>query len=253
MDSAAAATGHAIPALRASGLKVRYRNGAVGIEDVSLTVNPGQIVALFGPNGAGKTTTVRAISGFLRTEGTKIVNGRVEIFGKDVTAAEPHETYAAGVATVPERRKVFSSLTVDDNLVALGALPGRGQRKAAYDRVYDLFPILAERRGQLAGRLSGGQQQMLAIARSLMRQPRVLIIDEMTLGLHHSLHEPLFVAVRQIAAQGPSVVIVDESTGFALKVADYCYLLGAGQVRDSGPAEKFRNNDLLAVGYVEGD
>jgi branched-chain amino acid transport system ATP-binding protein len=241
------------PAIRATGLKVRYRNGAIGIDGVSLTVNPGQIVALFGPNGAGKTTTVRAISGFLRTEGTRLINGRVEIFGKNVTGCEPHEIYAAGIATVPERRKIFSSLTVDDNLAALGGLPARANRKPAYDRVYDLFPILAERRKQLAGRLSGGQQQMLAIARSLMREPRVLIIDEMTLGLHHSLHEPLFVAVRQIAKQGPSIVVVDESTGFALKVADYCYLLGAGRVRDSGPADKFRDNDLLAVGYVEGD
>jgi branched-chain amino acid transport system ATP-binding protein len=214
-------------------------------------VNASEVVALFGPNGAGKTTSVRAVSGFLRTEGAKVIGGRVELFGEDVTNFEPHRTHAMGLATVPERRKVFASMSVAENLAALGRLPAKGRRPSVYDAIYELFPILAERRTQLAGRLSGGQQQMLAIARSLMCEPRLLVIDEMTLGLHHSLHEPLFAAVRAIASRGTAVVVVDESTGFALEVADRCYLLGGGQVRDEGLADRFRGSELLAAGYVE--
>jgi branched-chain amino acid transport system ATP-binding protein len=119
------------------------------------------------------------------------------------------------------------------------------------DRVMTLFPALAERRRELAGRLSGGQQQMLAISRNLLRQPRVLVIDELTLGLHHSFHAPLFDALKDVARQGTSVIVVDESTGFALEVSDYCYLLIGGRVRDSGPPERFRGSELLVAGYVE--
>jgi branched-chain amino acid transport system ATP-binding protein len=116
-----------------------------------------------------------------------------------------------------------------------------------------MFPILWERRRSQAGRLSGGQQQMLAIARGLLNNPKLLIIDEMTLGLHHSLHGPLFEAVRTVAAQGTAVMLVDESTGFALEVADYCYLMGGGRTKVSGPAEDFRGSELVAAGYVDAD
>jgi branched-chain amino acid transport system ATP-binding protein len=168
-----------------------------------------------------------------------------------MTGAEPHKTARQGVAFVPERRKVFSSLTVAENLDALGSRPPRARRNEVYDFIYTLFPILGERRRQLAGRLSGGQQQMLAIGRALMCEPKLLIVDEMTLGLHHSMHAPLFDAVKYIAANGTAVLVVDESTGFALEVSDYCYLIGSGRVRDEGPAERFRGNELLAAGYVE--
>jgi branched-chain amino acid transport system ATP-binding protein len=237
--------------LSVENLKVRYRNGALGILDVTFSVEAGQVIALFGPNGAGKTTSVRAVSGFMKTEGAKLVAGKVTLFGEDMTNAEPHRTSIMGVAFVPERRKVFSSLSVSENLAALGKRPPRARRAEVYDRVYTLFPVLAERRRELAGRLSGGQQQMLAIGRSLIGEPKLLIVDEMTLGLHHSMHPPLFEAVKSIAAQGTAVVVVDESTGFALEVADHCYLLGGGTVRDDGPAERFRGNELLAAGYVE--
>jgi branched-chain amino acid transport system ATP-binding protein len=239
-------------ALRASNLKVRYRGGAVGVEDVSFTIEQGQVVALLGPNGAGKTTSVRAVGGFVRTEGARVVHGSVEFFGSDITNLEPHQTSIRGIGFVPERVKVFANMSVSENLVSLGRLPPRGpKRNEAFERIFGLFPILAERRKQMAGRLSGGQQQMLAIARALLISPRLLILDEMTLGLHHSLHPPLFEAIERVATEGVAVLVVDESAGFALQVASYCYLLNAGLVRSEGPAADFRGNELLAAGYTE--
>jgi branched-chain amino acid transport system ATP-binding protein len=238
--------------LLAEDLKVRYRNGALGVVSVSLAVEANQVVALFGPNGAGKTTTVRAISGFLRAEGARVIGGRVTLFGQDVTNSEPRTTTRLGVSFVPERQKIFPSLSVAENLEALGKLPPRARRKEIYERIYELFPVLRERPRELAGRLSGGQQQMLAIGRSLVSEPKLLIVDELTLGLHYSLHPRLFEVMRLIAAQGTAVLVVDESTGSALDVADYCYLLNGGRVLMSGTASTFRGSELLAAGYVEG-
>jgi len=239
------------PILTADHLRVRYRNGALGILDVSLRVASGQVVGLFGPNGAGKSTTVRALSGFLRTEGARVIEGHVKVGGQEVTNHEPHRQAALGVAFVPERNKVFPSLTVAENLAALSGLPRRARHGELTDLIFSLFPILAERRRQAAGRLSGGQRQMLALARAIIRDPRVLIVDEMTLGLHHSVQPPLFDAVREVARGGAAVILVDESTGLALETADYCYILSAGLVQDEGPAAKFRGSELIAAGYVE--
>jgi branched-chain amino acid transport system ATP-binding protein len=237
--------------LSVDSLKVRYSNGALGVIDVSLEVDEGEVVALFGPNGAGKTTTVRGVSGFLRSERARVVDGSVKLFGRDSTNAEPHRTAAMGVAFVPERRKIFASLSVADNLEVLGKRPSRARRAEIYERIYEIFPPLAERRRELAGRLSGGQQQMLAIARSLMCEAKLLIIDEVTLGLHHSIHGPLFAVIKQIAEAGTAVLVVDESTGRALDVVDRCYLLNGGHVRMSGSAADFAGNEMLAAGYVE--
>jgi branched-chain amino acid transport system ATP-binding protein len=239
--------------LSAENLKVRYRNGALGIADVSIEVDAGQVIVLFGPNGAGKTTTVRAVSGFLRAEGAKVVSGRVTLHEQDITNWEPHRTTRRGVTFVPERRKIFPNMSVAENLAVLGRRPPRLSRTQIYGRIYDLFPVLGSRQRELAGRLSGGQQQMLAIARSLVCDTRLLIIDEMTLGLHHSVHEPLFDFVRSVAADGAGVILVDESASKALDIADYCYLLGGGTVRMSGAPETFVGNELLAAGYVDAD
>jgi branched-chain amino acid transport system ATP-binding protein len=238
-------------AVELDSVAVRYGNGALGVSDISFHVNENQIVALFGPNGAGKTTSVRALSGFMKTERVSVSRGSVHLLGKEVTGWEPHRTARLGLGYVPERRKVFGNLSVADNFKASGGLPrGRAFDQAA-ERVLELFPALRDRLGEQAGRLSGGQQQMLAIARNLIRQPKVLVIDELTLGLHHSFHALLFDALSRIAAEGTSVVVVDESTGLALDVANYCYLIVGGKVRDSGPPEKFRGSELLVAGYVE--
>jgi len=240
-----------VNAVELESVAVRYSNGALGVSDISFTVKEGQIVALFGPNGAGKTTSVRALNGFLKSEKTSIVHGAVHLFGKRVTGFEPHRTARLGLGYIPERKKIFANLSVMDNLKAGSGVPKGREFNARVDRVMSLFPALADRRGELAGRLSGGQQQMLAIGRNLLRRPRVLVIDELTLGLHHSFHAPLFDALKETASEGTSVIVVDESTGFALDVSDYCYLLVGGRIRDSGPPERFRGSELLVAGYVE--
>ncbi|MCU1376101.1 MAG: hypothetical protein JWO68_3387 [Actinomycetia bacterium] len=247
----AAPTGGAEPILKVENIRVRYRNGALGALDVSYQVAPGQVVSLFGANGAGKTTSVRAASGFLKTEKTRLIGGRITLAGRDVTNSEPHRQAKLGLFFVPERNKVFANLTVAENLLAIGRLPAGARRAELFDQVYTLFPILAERRRQQAGRLSGGQRQMLALGRGIISDPKVLIVDEMTLGLHHSVQPPLFDAVRLVASTGTAVVLVDESTGFALDVADHCYVLAGGEVHDEGPSEKFRDNELLVAGYVD--
>ncbi|ODU04527.1 MAG: hypothetical protein ABS81_09660 [Pseudonocardia sp. SCN 72-86] len=238
--------------LEVSEIQLRYGNGAVGVSDVSLTVDAGQVVALIGPNGAGKTSTVRSISGFLPIEGAKVARGRVTLDGEDVTNSSPHQLSRHGIAFVPERQKIFPNLTIRDNLLAVGHAPGRAERAAREKHVFELFPELADRVREQAGRLSGGQRQMLALARAVMSSPRLLIVDEMTLGLHHSLQPRLFRAVRQMAQSGTAVILVDESTGLNLDVADYCYLIGGGVVRAEGPPQLLRDGDVIANVYVEG-
>jgi branched-chain amino acid transport system ATP-binding protein len=237
--------------LQVEELRVRYRNGAIGVANVSLRVETGQVVALFGPNGAGKTSTVRGISGFLKTEGTRVTRGRVVFDGHNVTNAEPHRQAKLGISFVPERDKVFPTLTVAENLVALGVLPPPARRQELQEFVFSMFPMLTRFLRQQAGRLSGGQRQMLALARGILSDPKLLIVDEMTLGLHHSLHPVLLDATRAIASSGTAVLLVDESTGLALEAAHHCYILSAGTVVDQGVSEKFRGNELLAAGYLD--
>ena len=238
--------------LEAKNLRVRYPNGALGVLDVSFAASDAQVIALFGANGAGKTTSVRAVSGFLRNEGARTIGGEVLFDGHRLTNAEPHRQAKLGIFFIPERNKVFGNLSVAENLAAMGR-PARGpRRRELQEFAFTLFPILAERRRQAAGRLSGGQRQMLALARGILSDPRLLIVDEMTLGLHHSLHPPLFEAVRSIAKQGTTVVLVDESTSFALSVADRCYVLANGVVRKDGLASEFDGTDLVAAGYTDG-
>ncbi|GIF52775.1 branched-chain amino acid transport system ATP-binding protein [Asanoa ferruginea] len=237
--------------LAVADLTVRYRNGALGVQGVSFEVRKGQIVAILGAAGAGKTTTVRGISGFLRSEGARVIQGDVTFRGKNITNQEPHNVSRLGLFAVPERRKIFANLSVQENLEALGKGMVTGDRRAEVEAlIFDLFPVLGEVKKKLAGRLSGGQQQMLAIGRALMVDPKLLIIDEMTLGLHPSLHEPLFEAVQRIASTGSAVLLVDESTGNTLEVAQHCVLLKAGQVWAAGPSSDFIGNELLVAGYV---
>lgn len=236
--------------LEATGLSVRYKNGALGISDVSIKIAPGEVVAMFGPNGAGKTTSVRACTGFLKMEGASVVAGRVRIGDEDMTNAQPHAFCKQGVFCIPERGKIFPHLTVAENLSAIRHLPPRHERASVQERIFELFPKLKDVLATQAGRLSGGEQQMLAIARALNARPRYLVVDEMSLGLHVSVIRPLFNVVREIANTGTAVLVVDESSDAALDVADRCYVLRSGHVVDEGPPERFRGNELIAAGYV---
>lgn len=233
-------------------IAVKYRNGAYGIEDISIDVAHGAVVAMLGVNGAGKTTTVRALSGFLRTEGAKIEQGSVELDGKNITGWEPHRLTKLGIAAVPERNKVFKNLSVREHLTSAGLHCKRQDRDDAIEFAISLFPIIAEKYRQSAGRLSGGQQQMLAISRAMASCPRVLIVDEMTLGLHPSLQPGLFAALRAIADRGTSVLVVDESAGHALATSDYCYWIDNGLIVGEGTPDQFTGEELELGSFSQG-
>jgi branched-chain amino acid transport system ATP-binding protein len=236
--------------LRAENLALRYPNGALGIEDVSIEMDEGQLVALIGANGAGKTTTCRALSGFLKTEDMKIVRGKVFFDGADVTGREPHQLARIGISAVPERNKVFPNLSVREHFISAGMHRSRAERNQMLEFGLQLFPRIRERMKQSAGKLSGGEQQMVAIIRALVSHPRLLIVDEMTLGLHASLRPPLFEALKTIAAKGTACLVIDESTAHTLANAEYCYLLEGGRTTKHGRPADFANTGLLDLGYA---
>ena len=238
--------------LRVENLALRYPNGALGIEDVSIEVDEGQVVALIGVNGAGKTTTCRALSGFLSTEDTKIIRGKVTFDGTDVTGRQPHHLVRAGIVSVPERNKVFPNLSLREHFVSAGMHRSRADREETLAFGMELFPRIRDRLRHKAGTLRGGEQQMVAIVRALMNRPRLLILDEMTLGLHASLQRPLFGALKTIAAQGTACLVIDESTTQTVSTAQYCYLLEDGRTTAHGGPADFANTDLFGSGRVGG-
>ncbi len=216
--------------LRIEGLNVAY-GGLKALTDVSLEVGEGQFVAIVGPNGAGKTTLFKTISGVVAP-----VSGRIEYEGRDLLAAPASERAALGVAHVPEGRQVFKTLSVQDNL-ELGAyrLADRAKLKRNIERIRELFPILAERREQLAGTLSGGEQQMLAIGRGLASSPRLLMLDEPSMGLAPTIADAIFERIEQIHREdGVTVLLVEQRVAEALESCDRGYVLDTGRVAVSG-------------------
>ncbi|WP_067682078.1 ABC transporter ATP-binding protein [Nocardia miyunensis] len=233
--------------LETENLAVRYPNGALGIEDVSIQIEAGRIVALVGANGAGKTTTCRTLSGFLRTEGAQIVRGKVVFDGVDVTGHEPHRLVNAGIAAVPERNKVFSNLSVREHFLSAGMHRSGAERAEAVEFGLHLFPTIRGRMKHSAGTLSGGEQQMVAIIRALVNRPRLLIVDEMMLGLHASLQRPLFEALETIAGDGTACLVIDESATRTVTTAQYCYLLEGGRITAHGKSVDFVDTDLFGI------
>ena len=231
------------PSLELENLEVVYHHVATAIQGVSLRVMPGSIVTLLGTNGAGKTTTLRAISGFLGADNAQIVGGRVLFLGQPVTGRRPHELVRRGLVLVPERDKVFETLTVQENLRSL--VPGwRAWRGAArprirLDQVFEYFPLLADRRRQLAGYLSGGERQMLALATALLCRPAVLLVDELSLGLAPAVIERLMILVARLRDElGLAVLLVEQNAGAALAVADYGYVMEHGRIVYDGPRDR---------------
>ncbi|ADG88184.1 ABC transporter ATP-binding protein [Thermobispora bispora] len=236
--------------LEVTGLHVRY--GPVrALRGVSLAVPPGGVVAVLGANGAGKTTLLRAISGTLRFHGGRVTAGTVSFQGRALTGAEPAAVVGRGVVQVPEGRRVFTRMTVAENLRA-GAIGARGRTDAAAarERVFELFPILAERAHQRAGLLSGGEQQMLAIGRALMARPAVLLLDEPTLGLAPAMAARIAETIKEINAQGTSVLLVEQNAALALSLASHAYVLEVGEVTLSGPAAELASSDEVRRRYL---
>ncbi|MGE5593050.1 MAG: ABC transporter ATP-binding protein [Betaproteobacteria bacterium] len=232
--------------LELEDVRVSYGN-VDAVKGITMSVNEGETVTLLGANGAGKTTTLRAISGLLRPRG-----GRIRLDGQEIQALPAHRIVELGVAHVPEGRRVFATLTVEENL-NLGAYKHRQDRarvEAGRDRAYRLFPRLAERRNQLAGTLSGGEQQMLAIARGLMANPRVLLLDEPSLGLAPKLVQEIFRTIREINREGVTILLVEQNARIALHVAHRAYVLETGHIVLAGPSRELREDPRVQQAYL---
>jgi len=229
--------------LRVEGLEVRY--GAIqALRGVGFEVHAGAIVALIGSNGAGKSTLLRAISGLVHPSA-----GRIELEGMDVTGGRPDAIVRLGCSHVPEGRRIFANLSVLENL-QMGAYPRRSGEAAGLERVFALFPRLRERLKQPAGTLSGGEQQMLAIGRALMAEPRLLLCDEPSLGLAPLLVEQIFAILREINRQGTTVVLVEQNARQALRVAQHAHVLETGTLVLSGAAEELARDPRVRAAYL---
>jgi branched-chain amino acid transport system ATP-binding protein len=233
--------------LAVRGLEVAY-GPVTAVRGLNLDVAPGEVVALLGANGAGKTSTLRGITGLLRPRA-----GRVTLAGERIDGVGPDGVVARGMAHVPEGRRVFPGLSVVDNLL-LGAWHRRGRSSEAAPRqlVFDTFPRLAERRSQLAGSLSGGEQQMLAIGRALMSAPRLLLIDELSLGLSPIMVDGLLERLGVLNREGLSLVLIEQFVHRALAVADRVYLLAKGRVQFSGTPQEVADAGAVEIAYLSG-
>jgi branched-chain amino acid transport system ATP-binding protein len=215
------------------------------LKGIDFQVHEGEIVSLIGANGAGKTTTVKTISGLL-----PVASGSIRLLGKEIAGADPRDIVQAGVSHCPEGRQIFPRMTVLENL-ELGAYTRRGQDLSSdYERIYSYFPILQERRNQLAGTLSGGEQQMLAIGRALMSRPRLLLLDEPSLGLAPMLVARIFEIIQTINRTGVTVLLIEQNAFQALQVAHRGYVLETGQVTLTGPAREMLANEYIKKAYL---
>jgi len=235
----------AMPLLSVDSLQVRY--GAVeAVRGIGFEIHPGEIVAFLGANGAGKSSTLNALAGLV-----PVASGRVVFDGTDITHHAPERLAPMGMTLTPEGRRIFGTLTVEENL-RMGAygVSDRAEMDAAWARVYELFPILFERRSQYAGTLSGGQQQMLAVGRSLMSNPRLLLLDEPSLGLAPKIVEQIFELIGVLRDQGVTLVVVEQNVAMALEIADRGYVMSGGRIVSSGTAGDLSQADRLQAAYL---
>jgi branched-chain amino acid transport system ATP-binding protein len=222
-----------------------YEPGVPIVRGASLSVSRGEIVAILGPNGAGKSTLIKAIAGVVAK-----FSGRVTLGGEDITHAKPHEMVRRGLAFVPQTENIFASMTVEENLQIAAAILPKAVRAARMEAVRELFPDLARQRGLAAGRLSGGQRQMLALARALIVGPKVLMLDEASAGLSPRLVEVVFAKVADIRRAGMTIVLVEQNARAALAVADRAYVLVEGQNRHEGRADSLWQDADMARLYL---
>jgi branched-chain amino acid transport system ATP-binding protein len=217
------------------------------VHQATLRVEEGRIVTVIGPNGAGKTTLLAALMGMLATRGS------VSYLGQDLMHVEPEQRVSRGLCLVPERRELFAAMTVEDNLV-LGAFHRYRKRDKAiagdFERVYQLFPRLKERHGQLAGTLSGGERQMLALGRALMSRPRLLMLDEPSLGLAPLIVRDIFQVISSLRETGVSILLVEQNARAALQVADFGYVLETGEIVLEGPSAELASNSRVIDSYL---
>ena len=231
--------------LEVRGIETHY--GAIpALRGITIDVPAGGVVAIIGANGAGKTTLMKTIAGVLRPR-----RGTVSFLGEEITGLPSHAIVRRGVSLVPEGRAILSRMTVRENL-EMGAFPRRDAEKALQEmeRVMERFPVLKERAGQLGGSLSGGEQQMLAIARALMSAPKLLLLDEPTLGLAPLMVAEIFSIIREISASGTTILLVEQNVKQALKISGYAYVLETGKIALSGPSMELRQEPRIKASYL---
>jgi branched-chain amino acid transport system ATP-binding protein len=229
--------------LELAGVEVRY--GAIrALKGISLTVDEGEVVALLGANGAGKTTTLRTISGLLHP-----TTGTIEFAGRSITGVPAHQIVSLGIGHSPEGRRIFPQMSVLENL-RIGAYQRRGSLQDDLAKIFELFPVLSERRKQAGGTLSGGEQQMLAIGRALMSRPRLLLLDEPSMGLAPLFVQRIFEIIRDIRERGTTVLLVEQNAAQALELADRGYVLEVGSVVMSDAADVLLRDDRVRAAYL---
>ena len=236
------------PMLEVKDLKVAYGK-ILAVKQISFSVDEGQVVTLIGTNGAGKTTTLRTISGLIRP-----ASGTILFQGKRIDAVPAHEIVTLGLAHSPEGRKIFPQMTVEENLL-LGAFTRSDSSGIREDlkAAYDLFPILGERRNQQAGTFSGGEQQMLAMGRAMMSRPKLLMLDEPSMGLSPLMMKVIMATVRTLQSQGTTILLVEQNAQAALKLADHGYVLEVGKIVLQGTGKDLLGNDAVRKAYLGED
>jgi len=239
------------PALSVHNIQIVYGGAIEAVRDVSLEVPPGRIVALLGSNGAGKSTVLKAVSGVLDAEDGVIEKGSIHLFGHAIERDPAPAIVRRGMVQVPEGRRLFGTLTVDENLTVGAHLQGTAELARGRDEVYALFPRLADRRRQIAGYLSGGEQQMVAIGRALMSRPRLLALDEPSLGLAPLIVSEIFSTIRKLRdSNGLTILLVEQNAARALAIADYAYIMENGRVVLDGTSEQLRRNADVREFYL---
>jgi branched-chain amino acid transport system ATP-binding protein len=237
--------------LRLNNIEVIYEGVILVLKGVSLDVREGGVTTLLGANGAGKTTTLKAISGVLHSERGEITKGTIELAGQRLDRLPPYEVVKRGVVQVFEGRRVFEHLTTEENLVAGGHVQAdRAHLREGIQRVYEYFPRLGDRRNVQSGYLSGGEQQMLVIGRALMSHPKVILLDEPSLGLAPMLVEEIFAIIRTIHAGGTTVLLVEQNANKALSIADYGYVLETGTIALAGNSQQLLRDDRVRRAYL---
>ena len=231
--------------LKVQDMNVYY--GAIhAIKGISFEVNEGEVVTLIGANGAGKTTTLQTVSGLLRSK-----TGSIEFMGENISHIPAHKLVERGLVQVPEGRRIFLQMTVQENL-DMGAFTTKGDSSAAMESIFEQFPRLKERRKQIAGTLSGGEQQMLAIGRALMSKPKLMMLDEPSMGLSPILVEFVFDIVRDLHQQGVTILLVEQNAQMALSVADRAYVMETGTITLSGTGRELAESEAVKKAYLGG-
>jgi branched-chain amino acid transport system ATP-binding protein len=238
--------------LRINNAEVIYNRVILVLKGLTMEVPEGRIVALLGANGAGKSTTLKAISGLLKSEEGEVTDGTIEFMGESINNRDPEEIVRRGIFQVMEGRRVFEDLTVEENIIVGGhTRTDKAGFKRDKDLVYDYFPRLRERRNQLSGYLSGGEQQMLAIGRALMARPKLMLLDEPSLGIAPLLVQEIFQLIKKInREEKTTILLVEQNANVAFSICDYAYIMEGGRIVLSGPTEQLKSNEDVKEFYL---